>query len=171
MIKKITLTSFAALSLLLISAQAEGMKCPSGKCTMKQGSKIMKKQRMSSPFLIKRGLPHMTKMVMKNWDDAQLALTDTQKTKLIEVRKNTMTSLKSIKPKVALLTKEIIVGSKENEDVSKVLFAKVEKLATLKSKATIIQLKCMENTKHILTAKQTAYLLTKKRMMHKLKTN
>jgi len=39
MIKKLTITSFTALSLLLVTAQAEGMKCQAGKC----GAGMMKK--------------------------------------------------------------------------------------------------------------------------------
>jgi len=172
MIKKLTITSLTALSLLLVTAQAEGMKCQAGKCgsgmmkKMKQGKK-MHKMRMNSPFLIKHGLPHMTKMVMRSWDDAKLALNDEQKGKLLLVRKETMGGVMKLKPEVMKLRKEIVQASKAGTKAA-ALKAKVDKLAALESEATMVHLTCLDKTKAILTAEQYSYLM-EKRKQHMMK--
>jgi len=165
MIKKLTLTSLTALSFLVVSAQAEapmhtkvGM-MSQGKMGQKQ--KMMKKK-MNSPFLIKHGLPHMTKMLMKNWDDPKLALTPEQKKKLMVVRKETMGSVMKIKPEVMQLRREIIQASRTGAK-AETLKTKVEKLASLEAEATMTHLKCIENTKAVLTKDQMAYLMQKRK--------
>ncbi|MCF6205829.1 MAG: hypothetical protein L3J47_02885 [Sulfurovum sp.] len=172
MIKKITLASVAALALMTVSAQAE-MKCAAGKCSgsmkmpAKQGKmmhKGMKKHKMS-PFLIKHGLPHYTKMLMKSWDDPRLNLTETQKNKLLEVRKATMGSVMKLKPEVMTLRKEIIASSRAGAKAEE-LKAKVEKLAQLEAEATMTHLKCIEDTKAVLSKEQIAYLMQQQKMKH-----
>ncbi len=166
--KKVLLSSIAALSLLMVSAQAEGMKCGAGKCggAMKQGmmqkAKKMHKMRMNSPFLIKHGLPHLTKMVAKSWDDPKLALTADQKAKLMEVRKTTMSGVKKLKPEVMKLRKEIIEASKAGTKAD-ALKAKVEKLASLEAEATMVHLNCIDSTKAVLTKAQYDYLMQKRK--------
>ena len=166
--KKVLLSSIAALSLLMVSAQAEGMKCGAGKCggAMKQGmmqkAKKMHKKRMNSPFLIKHGLPHLTKMVAKSWDDPKLALTADQKAKLMEVRKTTMSGVKKLKPEVMKLRKEIIEASKAGTKAD-ALKAKVEKLASLEAEATMVHLNCIDSTKAVLTKAQYDYLMQKRK--------
>ena len=166
--KKVLLSSIAALSLLMVSAQAEGMKCGAGKCggAMKQGmmqkAKKMHKMRMNSPFLIKHGLPHLTKMVAKSWDDPKLALTADQKAKLMEVRKTTMSGVKKLKPEVMKLRKEIIEASKAGTKAD-ALKAKVEKLASLEAEATMVHLNCIDTTKAVLTKAQYDYLMQKRK--------
>ena len=170
MIKKITITSIAALSLLLVTVQAEGMKCQAGKCgsgmmkKMKQGKK-MHKMRMSSPFLIKHGLPHLTRILMKNWDDKTLNLTKEQKTKLIAVRKETMGGVMRLKPEVMKLRKEIILGSRAGNSANK-LKTKVEKLASLEAELTLIHLSCIEHTNAVLSKEQQMYLKGKRKAQH-----
>ncbi len=170
--KKVLLSSIAALSLLLISAQAEGMmKCGAGKCggAMKQGmmqkAKKMHKMRMNSPFLIKHGLPHLTKMVAKSWDDPKLALTDEQKAKLMEVRKTTMSGVKKLKLEVMKLRREIVEASKAGTKAD-ALKAKVEKLASLEAEATMVHLNCIDSTKAVLTKAQYDYLMQKREGHH-----
>jgi len=173
MIKKLTITSLTALSLLLVTAQAEGMKCQSGKCgagmmkQAKQGNKMQKKK-MGSPFLIKQGLPHLTKMLMKNWDDAKLALTPEQKEKLLVVRKETMGSVTTLKPQIMALTKEIVQASKAGTKAAD-LKAKVEKLASLEAEATMTHLKCIEDSKAALKPEQMAYLMEKRKAQRAMK--
>ncbi|MBA1421514.1 MAG: hypothetical protein FAF03_11980 [Epsilonproteobacteria bacterium] len=173
MIKKLTITSLTALSLLLVTAQAEGMKCQAGKCgagmmdKAKQGNKMMQKKqmhkkKMNSPFLIKHGLPHMTKMIMKSWDDAKLALTDDQKGKLLLVRKETMGAVMKLKPEVMALRKEIVQASKAGTKAAD-LKAKVDKLAALESEATMVHLTCLDKSKAILSAEQYTYLMEKRK--------
>ncbi len=173
MIKKLTITSLTALSLLLVTAQAEGMKCQAGKCgaammkQAKQGKKMGKK-RKHSPFLINHGLPHMTKMLVKNWDDPKLALTPEQKEKLMVVRKETLGSVKTLKPEVMALTKEIVQASRAGTKAAE-LKAKVEKLASLEAEATMTHLKCIENTKAVLKPEQLNYLMQKAKEQHAMK--
>ncbi len=174
MIKKITLASVAALALMTVSAQAE-MKCQAGKCggAMMQKGKAsanpkamkMRKKRMGSPFLIKHGLPHYTKMLMKSWDDPRLNLTETQKNKLLEVRKATMGSVGKLKPEVMTLRKEIIASSRAGAKAEE-LKAKVEKLAHLEAEATMTHLKCIEDTKAVLSKEQIAYLMQQQKIKH-----
>jgi len=171
--KKIVLTSIAALSLMMVSAQAEGMKCAAGKCgagmskPMKHTDKKMHKKRMNSPFLIKHGLPHLTKMLMKSWDDDKLALTKEQKTTLLAVRKETMGGVMRLKPEVMKLKKEIIQASKSGTKAAD-LKDKVNKLAELEAEATMVHLKCLDNTKAVLTKEQYDYLMSK-RKQHMMK--
>jgi Spy/CpxP family protein refolding chaperone len=166
MIKKLVWTSFTALSLVAVTAQAENGMGQNGVGMMqkvKMGKKrSMMKKRMNSPFLIKRGLPHMTKVLMKFWDDPELALTSEQKEKLMGVRKETMESVMKIKPEVKKLKREIIQASRTGADVE-ALKVKVEKLASLEAEATVTQLKCIRDTKAILNKKQMAYLMEKKK--------
>ena len=176
--KKIVLTSIAALSLMMVSAQAEGMKCAAGKCgagmskPMKQGTQMQKatkmhKKRMISPFLIKHGLPHYTKILMKSWDDPKLNLTEDQKAKLLKVRKETMGSVMKLKPEVMKLKKEIVQAAKSG-DKAEDLKAKVEKLSALEAEATMTHLKCIEETKAVLAPEQIRYL-QEKRKAHRMK--
>jgi Spy/CpxP family protein refolding chaperone len=166
MIKKLTLTSVATLALIMMPAQAEGMKCQAGKCgaSMKQAKQgnMMHKKKKNSPFLIKHGLPHMTKMIMKSWDDPKLALTEDQKTKLLVVRKETMSGVMRLKPEVMALQKEIVQASKAGTKAAE-LKAKVEKLASLETEATMVHLTCLDDSKAILSAEQYSYLMEKRK--------
>jgi Spy/CpxP family protein refolding chaperone len=163
MIKQWTLTSLSALSLLIVSAQAQGPmggKCGAvmGQPKVQMGKKKMIKKKLSSPFLIKHGLPHMTKVLMKHWDDPKLALTPEQKKKLMDVRKETMGSVMKIKPEVKQLRREIVQASRRGVKADS-LKEKVEKLAALEAEATMIHLKCIENTNAVLTKEQVGYLM------------
>ncbi len=157
MIKKITLASVVALSLLAGSAQAKPMQCKNAKCSTKKMSK-----HKASPFLIKHGLPHYTKMLMKNWDDTKLGLTQEQKEKLLQVRKTTLSSVKSLKPQILKLQKEVVQAARSGAQANS-LKSKVEKLASLEAQATMTHLQCMEETKAILKPQQLNYLKMQKR--------
>ena len=113
----------------------------------------------SSPFLINQSaLPHMTKMLIENWDKASLGLSAEQKTKLLVVRKSTMMAVKTIKQKVAKLEAEIIeamVDGDALDDIAK----KVDEVALLKAKATKVHLKCISDTIAILSDEQLEFLL------------
>lgn len=122
---------------------------------------------MNSPFLIKHGLPHLTKMLMKSWDDDKLALTKEQKTTLLAVRKETMGGVMRLKPEVMKLKKEIIQASKSGTKAAD-LKDKVNKLAELEAEATMVHLKCLDNTKAVLTKEQYDYLMSK-RKQHMMK--
>ena len=172
--KKTTLLMIASATMLLASpaelmqGQGKGMMNPKCKIMHKgmMQKKIMMKKKMNSPFLIKHGLPHMTKMVMPYIDDPAFNLTEEQKVKLTEIRKETMGSIMKIKPEVMQLRREIVQASTSGTAADS-LKAKVEKLASLEAEATMTHLKCIEKTKAVLTKDQLLFLLSNKNKMKK----
>jgi len=112
-----------------------------------------------SPFLINSdALPHMTKLLIQNWDKAKLGLTKAQKEKLLVVRKNTLSAIKKIKPKIKDLEFEISEAMIDRESVESVE-KQVQALAELKAEATKVHLKCISDTTSILSDEQVAFLL------------
>ncbi|WP_457593506.1 Spy/CpxP family protein refolding chaperone [Hydrogenimonas sp.] len=116
-----------------------------------------------SPFLITSGLPHYTMILKKRWDDPKLALTPEQKSKLIQIRKATIGSVMSLKPKIIKLRKKIVKAAMSGA-APESLSADVQELARLKAEATRTHLKCIYDTRQVLTPRQLAYL---KRTLHK----
>jgi mono/diheme cytochrome c family protein len=113
----------------------------------------------SSPFLMNQdALPHLTKILIENWDKGALGLTAEQKTKLLVVRKETMGGIKAIKMKLAPLESEIIEALVDEESLD-VMKPKVEEVAKLKAQATMIHLKCLKDSVEILSDEQLEYLL------------
>jgi len=112
----------------------------------------------SSPFLIKQGLPHMTKLIKQNWDDPDLALTSEQKEKLLAVRKDVVTSLKRLTPQIVSLKQEIIHASQTGSDGSS-LKDTIDKLASLEAEATQAHLNCIARSKAILSPRQLERIL------------
>lgn len=114
---------------------------------------------VNSPFLVNNaGLPHMTKLLLENWDKAKLALSDDQKSKLLVVRKNTMGGIKKLKGKIIELENEIAEDMMDREDIN-TLDEKIEEIAKMKIEATKIHLKCISDTTTILSDEQVTYLL------------
>jgi len=105
------------------------------------------------PFLIHGKLPHLTGTIMQLWDDEDLALTPKQKTKLKQIRLRTIGGLGTIKGEVFPLEAEIVEAS-TNGATPESLEEDVEKLAELRAEATIIHLKCIYDTRKVLTKKQ-----------------
>ncbi len=121
----------------------------------------MANKKMNSPFLIKHGLPHLSKMIMPYMNDPVFNLTAEQKEQLAKVRMTTMTAVMEAKPKVMALRKEIVNASAAGVS-SQELKDKVAKLALLEAAATMTHLKCIESTKAILTKDQLYFLLANK---------
>jgi len=139
-----------------MSGQGQGMN--SHKMRKKM---MMQKMKTNSPFLIKHGLPHLTKMIMPYMNDPAFNLTSEQKFQLAKVRKTTMSAIMEAKPKVMALRKEIVRASQSGVSPDK-LKDKVAELALLEAAATMTHLKCIESTKEILTKDQMYFLLTNK---------
>ncbi len=114
-----------------------------------------KMQKMQKPFLILGKMPHLTKLVMMHWDD--LGLSDEQKEKLTQIRKETMGAVKSLKPKIMKLENEVAKATMEGADPDS-LKAKVDEIAKLKAEATMAHIKCIYNTQKVLTPEQLAKL-------------
>ncbi len=108
---------------------------------------------LAKPFLIQGKLPHLTGMVKTLWDDKDFALTDEQKTKLLKVRKYTMKNAKALGKQIHKLESEVVDKSSDNVE-PKLLQDKVNKLASLRAEATMVHLKCIYNTREILTEDQ-----------------
>ncbi len=141
-------------ALLLFGTSAYALE--SGETPFKAKGNKQASQR--APFLINGLMPHLTKMVKINWDDPVFNLTQEQKRKLLQVRKETMRGVMDLKPKINTLERKIAVRSASGESVEAIM-PQVKRLATLKAKATKIHLECIYNTKLILTKEQIAFLL------------
>lgn len=145
------------------SPMMRGQGINANKMMMQKGMmhKKMAKMKMNSPFLIKHGLPHLTKMIMPYMNDPAFNLTSEQKFQLAKVRKTTMTAIMEAKPKVMALKKEIVNASSAGVSTDE-LKDKVAKLALLQAAVTMTHLKCIESTKAILTKDQMYFLLANK---------
>ena len=104
------------------------------------------------------GLPHMTKLLLQNWNKATLGLNAEQKEKLLVVRQETMGAVMKIKKQVKVLEAEIIEALVDDEE-PKSVHAKVDEVAKLKAEATKVHLKCISETISILTDEQLEFLL------------
>jgi len=113
----------------------------------------------NSPFLMNQSaLPHLTKILMENWEKGTLNLSDEQKQKLLVVRKETMSGVKRIKKALSGLQGEIIEMTVEAEPREKIK-PLVDKVATLKAEGTMIHIKCFQDSVAILTDEQMELLL------------
>ena len=113
----------------------------------------------SSPFLLNQDeFPHLTKMLIENWDKGALGLTKEQKEKLLVVRKETIAGVKKIKKALKPLQEEVLDLMYEEEELSK-LQPKIEAVAKLKAEGSMIHLKCIKETLAILTDEQQELLL------------
>jgi len=149
-----------AIGILMITA---ALILPAGAAASSHNHKGAKK---ASPFLIAKGLPHYTMILKKRWDDPKLALTPKQKSKLLEVRKATMEAIMALKPKIAKLRKKIAKAAMSGATPES-LTADVEKLAKLKADATRTHLRCIYDTRQILTPSQLEYINSTMRRKHK----
>ncbi len=115
-------------------------------------------QGKSSPFLITGKIPHLTKLLMQQWDDPELNLSDQQKPKLLEIRKETLTKVRNLAPEIGSLEKQVadgIFSGETAEDLSPI----VTTIAKLKAEETMIQLRCIDATNKVLDQRQLDVLL------------
>ena len=112
-----------------------------------------------SPFLVNsEGLPHMTKLLIQNWDKAKLGLTSEQKEKLLLVRKETLSAVKKIKQQLKPLESEVAEAIIDREN-PKTVDKNLEEIAKLKLEASRVHLNCIAQTTAILSEEQVAFLL------------
>jgi hypothetical protein len=138
---------------------AASSQAPIAKAIQGKNKKMMNKKKGTSPFLIAHGLPHLTKLVKMHWNDPMLKLNDEQKAKLLEIRKETLGTIKSLKPQIMRLQRDIVRKSKAGEK-AETLKPMVEKLAKLKAEATMAHLTCLDKTKAVLNKDQLFYLMS-----------
>lgn len=118
----------------------------------------MSPQNKQSPFLITGKLPHLTKLLKQQWDNPVLQLTDEQKPKLLVIRKQTITGIKNLAPKIASLQKQITEGISTGKTPDE-LHSTVQTISKLKAEATMIHLKCIFDTRKVLNKRQLNILL------------
>ena len=111
------------------------------------------------PFLILSGIPHYTGIIQMNWDNKELALTKEQKVKLLKIRKETMQGIISMKKKIAPLEAKVI-GKIEFDSELKEFDKILIQISKYKAEATKVHLKCVYDTKKVLTEKQLDILMT-----------
>jgi Spy/CpxP family protein refolding chaperone len=114
-------------------------------------------QKKGKPFLIQGKLPHLTMLVKQLWDDEDLALTPQQKKQLLHIRKETLSKVQSLAPKIVALEEKIVQASNDAVEPLK-LQKDVEQLASLRAEATMAHLRCLYNTRKVLT-KEQLYIL------------
>ena len=113
---------------------------------------------INSPFLINsEALPHMSKVLMANWDKGTLALSEEQKEKLLVVRNETISGVKKLKKQIKALEAEIIEIVVDGEDIQST-DVKIDEVAKLKAQASKIHLKCIAKTVEILNDEQMELL-------------
>jgi hypothetical protein len=115
-------------------------------------------QQKQSPFLITSELPHLTKLLIQQWDNSELKLTEEQKAQLLVVRKETISGVKSLAPKILPLQKQVVEGIFSGKTPNE-LNAAVQAISKLKTEATMIHLKCIYDTNKILNQQQLDLLL------------
>ncbi len=136
------------LVLLMISATAIN--------SMAQGKA---QQEKDSPFLIIGKMPHLTKILMQQWDNADLHLTDEQKSKLLVVRKETIGGAQKLGREISPMENQVAQASLSGKTPDEQQ-AMIQSIAKLKAEATMIHLRCIYNTSAILDAKQLELLTT-----------
>ena len=137
--------------------QAGAMHKEGKSCKQKKKGNTSKAKK-SSPFLISSGLPHMTMLIKQNWDNPELGLSAEQKEKLLVVRKSTISGIKAVKHKAMKLEKKIKALTMRGDTTSK-LNPMVDILAGFKAELTKVQIKCIHDSKNILTKEQVQFLL------------
>ena len=112
----------------------------------------------SPPFLITGKMPHLTKLLMKQWDSPKLNLSTEQKDKLLVVRKETISGVQALAKKIAPLEEQVAEGifaEQTPEDLSSL----VQTIAKLKAEATMVHLQCLYDTSEILDTQQLELLM------------
>ena len=117
-------------------------------------------EKNSPPFLINGKMPHMTKLLMQQWDNADLHLSEEQKQKLLVVRKDTIGGVQTLGKEIAPLENQIAEGIRSGKTPEE-LKAVVQSVAKLKTEATMVHLRCLASTRAILSKEQVSLLLAK----------
>lgn len=113
-----------------------------------------------SPFLINQTeLPHLTKLLIEDWDKEKLSLTPKQKEKLLVVRKETITGVKKIKKALKYLEAEVIDMTADEDIGLKEIQVKVDEISKLKNQGTMLHIKCLKESIKILSDEQLEVLL------------
>jgi len=118
----------------------------------------MGKMKKAPPFLITGKLPHLTKLLMQQWDNSELNLNDAQKTKLLVIREETISGVRRIGGELAPLEQQVAEGIFAGKTPGE-LSSTVQKIAEMKTEATMLHLQCIYKTSAILDKQQLAFLM------------
>jgi Spy/CpxP family protein refolding chaperone len=105
------------------------------------------------PFLISQGMPHLVGPIMKRWDDPALGLDATQKQALLRSREATMTQVKRLSAAISTLEAQVVEGSASGRAPDE-LRAFVDEISKLKAEATMVHLRCLHESRAILSPRQ-----------------
>ncbi len=124
---------------------------------MQKNNKI--KSLSNSPFLINsQGLPHITKILIQNWNKEKLGLDSEQREQLLMVRDDTMSAVAQIKKELSVVESEILEEIVDGATPES-LYSLVDDVAKLKAKATKVHLNCISQSVEILSDEQVELLL------------
>ncbi len=123
---------------------------------MAQG-RVNGKQGNSPPFLITGKIPHLTQLLMQQWDKPELRLSEGQKGKLLVVRKETIEYVRKLGQEIAPLEKQVAEGILSGKTPDE-LQSLVQAIAGLKAEASMVHLRCVYNTSNILDRQQLDFL-------------
>ncbi len=151
MLKKVTLSLVVVVSIFLLS-ETVLMAQDSG------SSEKDNQQQKQSPFLIANELPHLTKLLIQQWDNPKLQLSEEQKKQLLAVREETMAGVKNLAPQIPPFQKQVTEGIFDGKTPAE-LSPAVQAISKLKAEATMIHLKCIYDTSKILSQQQLDLLL------------
>lgn len=115
------------------------------------------KEKDNPPFLITGTLPHLTKLLMQQWDNVELNLSDKQKSNLLVVRKETVAGVLKLGREIAPLEQQVaegIVSGKTPAELQSI----VQTISKLKTEATMLHLRCIFSTSRILEQYQLDFL-------------
>jgi hypothetical protein len=115
------------------------------------------KQKSNPPFLITGKLPHLTKLLMQQWENTALDLSDEQRTELLVIRKDTISNAQRIGKEIEILEQQVVEDSISGKKPEK-MQSLVQDIAKLKTEATMVHLRCIYNTSKILDQRQLDFL-------------
>jgi ketosteroid isomerase-like protein len=130
--------------------------CPPCECPPAEAAAPKPPARM--PFLVVGKMPHLTGTLKQHWDDTDLALTAEQKAVLLEIRKNTMSAVMGLAGELDQLESSLADQAMAATPADQ-LAPLVDKISVLKTEATMIHLRCIQDTMEILDERQLAAIL------------
>ncbi len=149
MTKQINVVIAMAAALMLLAC---------GSVSLADGPAGPQAGKKAPPFLIIGKLPHLTGILIKEWDSPELGLTAQQKRWLKVVREETIADVKRLSSEVSTLEKQVVDGINSGLEPDD-LYPTVKEIAKLKTEATMVHLKCIYDTRKILKPEQMQYLL------------
>lgn len=130
--------------------------CPACECPPAEAAAPKPPARM--PFLVVGKMPHLTGTLKQHWDDTELALTPEQKAVLLEIRTSTLSAVMGFAKELDQLESSLAEQAMAAASPDK-LAPLVNKISDLKTEATMVHLKCIQDTVEILDDRQLAALL------------